>query len=138
MNPHGVIRALLFGALFLFTLHDADAQSQTVRFDLRVECTFQFGHYLDDSEARTVANNEPMRWRFTALNESLATWESGGTSGQAASWRQTGEEGVSLFIPAGNGAHLISIWRNGIGFWTKHNAIGTSIATQQYRGTCRN
>ena len=47
-------------------------------------------------------------------------------------------KGMSIFLTQGSGAHMFTVWPDGTAFWSKHNAIGDSKATQQFRGTCVN
>lgn len=129
---------VLLALAVAFAPFAAKLSAQVARFERPLRCVFQFGQYLDEAEAKTVANDAPMAWSFGPLTADFAEFESGGTRGTVLVLRHTTGGGASLFVGQGNGAHLFSLWPNGIAYWTKHNAVGQSRAAQQYKGLCTN
>lgn len=132
------ICAPLAAVILAFAPVEATLLAQVARFERPLRCVFQFGQYLDEAEAKTVANDAPMLWSFGPLTSNVAEFESGGTRGSVFVLQHTVGGGVSLFAGQGNGAHLFSLWPNGVAYWTKHNAVGRSLAAQQYKGSCSN
>jgi hypothetical protein len=113
---------------------------QPSRVDLGkpIVCSFTIGQYVDEKTQSTDNSNRPLEWRFKGLKSENATYTSGGDTGQTFTHQHSMGNGISAIILQGNGAHLFSMWPSGMVFWTKHNAIGSSTASQQFRGRCRN
>jgi hypothetical protein len=103
-----------------------------------VTCTFQYGQYMDSQKAETDTQKSVLEWNFFDLLGSQPHFLSSGETGSISVHRHVMSDGVSIWLRQGNGAHLFSIWPDGTAFWSKHNDIFGSKATQQFRGTCTN
>lgn len=103
-----------------------------------VTCNFQYGQYMDSQNAETDTQKSVLEWNFLNLLGSQPHFLSGGDTGSISVHRHETSDGVSIWIKQGNGAHLFTIWPDGTAFWSKHNDIFGSKATQQFRGTCTN
>ena len=101
-----------------------------------VTCNFQYGQYMDSQKAETDTQKSVLEWNFLDLFGSQPHFLSGGGTGSISVHRHETSDGVSIWIKQGNGAHLFTIWPDGTAFWSKHNDIFGSKATQQFRGTC--
>lgn len=101
-------------------------------------CNFQYGQYMDPKKAKTDSQKSVMEWNFFDLLGSQPHFLSGGDTGSISVYRHETSDGVSIWLKQGNGAHLFSIWPDGTAFWSKHNDVFGSKATQQFRGTCTN
>ena len=101
-----------------------------------ITCTFDFGQYLDPKEDKTDTQSTPLVWHFFDLRGKEPNFRSGGDEGPVfVNFHKSGG-GFSIVIFQLSGAHLFSVWQDGTAFWSKHNKIGMSKATQQLRGTC--
>ena len=103
-----------------------------------VTCNFQYGQYMDSQKAKTNTQKSVLEWNFFDLLGSRPHFFSGGDTGSISVHRHDTSDGVSIWLTQGNGAHLFSIWPDGTAFWSKHNDILGSKATQQFRGACKN
>lgn len=101
-------------------------------------CNFQYGQYMDSQQAKTDTQKSPLKWNFFDLLGSQPHFLSGGDTGSVSVHRHEISDGVSILLRQGNGAHLFSIWPDGTAFWSKHNDLFVSKATQQFRGTYTN
>jgi len=102
-----------------------------------IVCEFGYYQYLDPTSHKSK-NHKPLKWSFTKLGSNEASFLSGVDTGKVISFFHETSNGVSVFLPQGNGAHLFSIWRSGIAYWSKHNDIVGQTASQQFRGKCTN
>lgn len=81
----------------------------------------------------------PLIWKFSHMNEEQPSFDSGGDTGKLIKWQHpVFGEGISMFLPQGNGAHLFSIWPNGVSIWSKHNNLLGSLGASQFVGVCKN
>ena len=103
-----------------------------------VACIFQYGQYMDSQKAKTDTQKNILEWNFFDLLGARPHFLSGGDTGSISVHSHETSDGVSIWLRQGNGAHLFSIWPDGTAFWSKHNDIFGSKATQQFRGTCTN
>jgi hypothetical protein len=103
-----------------------------------VTCNFQYGQYMDSKKAQTDTQKSTLEWNFFNLLDSGPRFLSGGDSGSVFVHLHETSDGVSIWLKQGNGAHLFSIWPDGTAFWSKHNDLLGSKATQQFRGVCTN
>ena len=103
-----------------------------------VTCIFQYGQYMDSQKAKTDTQKNILEWNFFDLLGPRPHFLSGGDTGSISVHRHETSDGVSIWLRQGNGAHLFSIWPDGTAFWSKHNDLIGSKATQQFRGTCTN
>lgn len=105
---------------------------------LPIACDFQFNQYLDSEKADTDTQKSVMTWNFFNLLDSKPRFLSGGDTGSISVHRHKTSDGVSIWLKQGNGAHLFTVWPDGVAFWSKHNDIFDRKATQQFRGSCEN
>lgn len=127
----------IVGILTLLFALPSKAQER-VSFTQPVTCKFQYGQYMGSQKAETNTQKSVLEWNFIDLFGSQPHFLSGGNSGAVSVHRHETSNGVSIWLRQGNGAHLFSIWPDGTAFWSKHNDIFGSKATQQFRGTCTN
>ena len=123
----------LFIVILLFISVNVLAE---VSFTEQVNCSFNYYQFMDDDSHKSKEHKKPLDWSFGNLT-TTPSYISGGDSGKVLLHQHQMGGGISFFLPEGNGAHLFSIWPNGVAYWSKHNVIGTP-ATQQFRGTCSN
>ena len=112
--------------------------NEKVLLDQPVICGFQYSQYMDSQKAETDTQDSVLEWNFFDLLGSQPHFLSGGDTGSISVHRHKRSDGVSIWLRQGNGAHLFSIWPDGTAFWSKHNDILGSKATQQFRGACTN
>ena len=110
----------------------AEAQS----FSSPLACKFQFGQALEVDKAKTDIQSTPLEWNFAGLRGDRPSFLSGGDTGPVVAHFHEIGGGVSLFLKQGNGGHLFTIWPDGHAFWSKHNNLLGSKASQQFRGIC--
>ncbi len=103
-----------------------------------VTCSFQYGQFMDAKKAKTDIQKSVLEWNFFDLLGSKPRFLSGGDTGSIFVHTHETSDGVSIWLKQGNGAHLFSIWPDGTSFWSKHNDLFGSKATQQFRGVCSN
>lgn len=120
----------------LFVIPTALIASDSDRFD--IACTFDFGQYLDPEKDETDTQSTPLIWNFLDLNGENPRFLSGGDTGAVLVIPHGSGDGISIFLPQFNGAHLFTVWKDSTAFWSKHNDILGSKATQQFRGMCEN
>lgn len=101
-------------------------------------CSFQYNQYMDTTNAQTDTQKSPLEWNFFDLLGQKPHFLSGGDTGAISVHPHETSNGVSIWLKQGNGAHLFSIWPDGTAFWSKHNDLFGSKATQQFRGFCTN
>ena len=112
--------------------------NEKVLLDQPVICSFQYNQYMDNQKAETDTQDSVLEWSFSGLLGSQPVFHSGGDTGSISVHHHKRSDGVSIWLRQGNGAHLFSIWPDGTAFWSKHNDLFGSKATQQFRGTCMN
>jgi hypothetical protein len=111
---------------------------EKISFSQPVMCKFQYNQYMDSQKAETATQKSVLEWNFFDLLGSHPRFLSGGDSGSISVHHHEKSDGVSIWLKQGNGAHLFTIWPDGTVFWSKHNDIFGSKATQQFRGSCTN
>jgi hypothetical protein len=114
------------------------AATKNVAFTDPITCSFQFGQYMDSQESKSNTQKSALEWNFFELLSPKAYFLAGGDTGSVIVHRHETSNGVSIWLKQGNGAHLFSIWPDGTAFWSKHNDVFGSKATQQFRGSCSN
>jgi hypothetical protein len=127
-----------FNLLLPFTVVSSSIAADTVDLSFPITCVFQFGQYMDARTAKSDTQKATMEWNFINLLGSEPTFLSGGDTGSILVHQHPLSSGVSIWLKQGNGAQLFSIWTNGTAFWSKHNDLLGSKASQQFRGTCTN
>jgi hypothetical protein len=93
---------------------------------------------MDSTEVQTDTQKSPLKWNFFDLLGSKPRFLSGGDTGPIFVYSHETSDGLSIWMKQGNGAHLFSVWPDGTAFWSKHNDLLGSKATQQFRGFCTN
>jgi hypothetical protein len=134
-----VHKILLTGLLLIAVVFNLTGiAAETVSFDHPVLCTFRYSQYMDSKVAKTDTQKNTLEWTFFDLLSSNPYFISGGDKGSVLVYKHETSDGVSIMLVQGNGAHLFTLWPDGTAFWSKHNNIFGSKATQQFRGTCVN
>ncbi len=108
----------------------------SISLEQAVSCNFQYSQYMDKRSAETDTQEGVLVWNFFSLQSPQPRFFSGGDTGSVSVHNFSQSDGLSIWLKQGNGAHLFSIWSDGTAFWSKHNDIFRSKATQQFRGTC--
>lgn len=121
----------------LFLAHSVSA-AEKVSFTAPIACTFQYSQYMDSAKAQTDTQKGALEWNFFDLLGPKPHFLSFGDTGPISVYSHETSDGVSIWLKQGNGAHLFSIWPDGTAFWSKHNDMLGSKATQQFRGSCIN
>lgn len=106
-------------------------------------CTYQkttaMFYYEEKIETSVGANNKPLEWTFISLNSKMPEYLSGGDRGNLIKMIHTHDDGITLLIPQGAGAHIFTIWPDGISYWSKHNNIMLNAkSSQTLLGRCSN
>ena len=115
----------------------------TVDLNGSVRCRFDFYQYLTPGEEPVSKRHEPvLEWSFIDLDKgNKAKFMSGsdvGTLDLVYRHQREFSDGISLVLTQGSGAHLFTLWPDGIAYWTKHNSIMGLRGAQQFRGSCAN
>ncbi len=139
MGPKWVVSAALFFGLAIPDLAPPPvARVQALDLGKPIVCRFVTGQFMDESRTMSEDSDRPLEWRFAGLRSESPQFSSGGDTGRLFNHQHTIGGGISGIVLQGSGAHLFSFWPNGTAFWTKHSAVGSSLAAQQFRGRCRN
>lgn len=120
---------------------------ETLDFNKSIKCSYQYGQYLSEESGlkqhdlarENVKNSSIMIWNFMDINTDKPKYLSDGDSGTVVVIpHPVTKDGLSIYLPQGNGAHLFSVWNDGTSFWSKHNNILNARASAQWVGTCSN
>lgn len=107
-----------------------------------ITCTYQryLGMFYAKGELESYSskNNKPLEWSFLNLKAQVPEYLSGGDRGRLLKIPHTHDDGVTLMVPQGTGAHIFTIWPNGISMWSKHNNLVENYGSQAFIGVCEN